>query len=208
MKINGRDVTLTSEELDLLKRLKENGVMSITKSDEDAFMWHDGDFSTQGSMINVRWFKGFDWMENDEILSVQNLLDMSKKPKTVWDLKDGDAFWLVTDCGNVCKDTWDGCYIDVGRRNQGIVFLTEEEAEFEAKRREVVTKVRKYAKLFKSGERNFYPYSNYDNDLIGFTFDCYRKSPTDYFCSIEDIKKAIDEVGEDDFKKYYLGVTE
>lgn len=208
MKINGRDVTLTSEELDLLKRLKANGVISITKSDEDAFMWHDGDFSTQGSTINVRWFKGFDWMENDETISVQMLLDMSKNPATVWDLKDGDVFWWVTKCGNAFKDTWNSCYLDVGRRSQCNVFLTEEEAVFESKRREVVAKVKKYARPFIYLEPNWYPYFNMPVKRICFSYAKTYQSAIDYFESIEDIKQAIAEVGEDNFKKYYLGVTE
>lgn len=208
MKINGRDVTLTSEELDLLKRLKANGVISIIKSDEDAFMWHDGDFSTQGSMINVRWFKGFDWMQKGESLVVGKLIDESEKPKTAWELEEGDAFWWVDSRGWVRKETWIGRDYDVNSRDQGNVFLTKEEAEFEAKRREVVTKVRKYSRPYIPKKDNYFPYysDNYKCIQISCTCDCYYDMLS--FNSYGDIHKAIDEVGEDDFKKYYLGVTE
>lgn len=208
MKINGRDVTLTSEELDLLKRLKAIDVMSIIKSDEDVFMWHDGDFSMQGSMINVRWFKGFDWMQKGETLVVGKLIDESEKPETVWDLKDGDEYWLINTLGEICKHTWYSDSIDTKCRNQGNAFLTKEEAEFEKKRREVVAKVRKYTRPFKKGEKNIYPCYDYNNDDIGFESNFFWQSLVDYFCSVDNIRKAIAEVGKDDFKKYYLGVIE
>lgn len=208
MKINGRDVTLTSEELDLLKRLKANDVMSIIKSDEDAFMWHDGDFSTQGSMINVRWFKGFDWMQKGEMLVVGKLIDESEKPKTVWKLQCGDVYWAVNTFGIIYKDTWNNTCPDIDSRNQGNVFLTKEEAEFEAKRREVVTKVKKYARPFKSKESNWCPYWRSEGNSIQYYIFETCMCNMDYFDSRELIQKAIDEVGEEDFKKYYLEVVE
>ena len=212
MKINGRDVTLTSEELDLLKRLKADGVMSITKSDEDAFIWHDGDFSTQGSMINVRWFKGFDWMQKGEMLVVGKLIDESEKPKTVWKLQCGDVYWAVNTFGIIYKDTWNNTCPDIDSRNQGNVFLTKEEAEFEAKRREVVAKVRKYTRPYILNELNCFPCYDHRYDQrveeICVDFDLGYQESCLYFDSESDIKKAIKEVGEEDFKKYYLGVTE
>ena len=208
MKINDRDVTLTSEELDLLKMLKAIDVMSITKSDEDVLMWHDRDFLTQGSMINVRWFKGFDWMQKGEMLVVGKLIDESEKPATVWDLKVGDAYWWVSTLGEICKDVWNGACFNIECRSQGNAFLTEKEAEFEAKRREVVAKVRKYARPYIPNKDNYFPYydGNYKCIQISCTCDCYYDMLS--FNSYGDIHKAIDEVGEDDFKKYYLGVTE
>lgn len=208
MKINGRDVTLTDEELNLLERLKANGVISITKSDENVIMWHDGDFSLQGSTINVRWFKGFDWMENGETMYVQMLLDMSKKTKTVWDLKDGDTYYFVDVYGDVWDSAWHDERIQTHRRSQGNMFLTKEEAEFEAKRREVVTKVRKYTRPFKSNEFNWCPYWRSEGNSIQYYVFETCMCNMDYFDSKELIRKAIDEVGEDDFKKYYLGVVE
>ena len=208
MKINGRDVTLTNEELDLLKKLNVYGVIAIAKSDEDVLMWHHGYFSSQVSKINVRWFKGFDWIENDETIPVQMLLEMSKKPKTVWDLEDGDVFWAVNSRGHVYRDTWAGGDFDLECRNQGNVFLTEEEAEFESKRREVVTKVRKYARPFNHGGKNMTPYWSRSHESIGWNCSGYIQESQLYFESKEKFDQAIDEVGEEDFKKYYLGVTE
>lgn len=206
MKINGRDVTLTSEELDLLKRLKAIDVMSIIKSDEDVFMWHDGDFSTQGSMINVRWFKGFDWMQKGEMLVVGKLIDESEKPETVWDLKDADEYWLINTLGEICKHTWYSDSIDTKCRNQGNAFLTKEEAEFEKKRREVYAKVKKYASPFNYDRVNWAPSCN--GKRIDMSFVYAMQEAHLYFESREKIEQAIAEVGEEDFKKYYLGVTE
>lgn len=209
MKINGRDVTLTSEELDLLKRLKDNDVMSIIKSDEDTFMWNDGDFSLKGSLINVRWFKGFDWMENDETISVQKLLDMSKKPKTVWDLENGDDYWQINAYGTIYECKWNNDGLEIKCRNQGNVFLTKEEAEFEAKRRKVVTKVRKYTRPFKFGEENWTPYWSFNRESIDWnSISGYIQEAQLYFENEEKIEQAIAEVGEEDFIKYFLKVRD
>ena len=208
MKINGRDVTLTEEELDLLQRLKANGVISITKSDEDAFMWHDGDFSLRGSTINVRWFKGFDFMENDEIMDVQMLLDMSKKQKTVWDLQNGDKYDSIDSDGFLRRYRWYGSNVDCAIRSQGNAFMTREEAEFEKKRREVVTKVKKYARPFIPNGENWFPYWNCIGKSIVMSYVDVIQDAKLYFESKEKFEQAIAEVGEEDFKKYYLGVVE
>lgn len=206
MKINGRDVTLTSEELDLLKSLKDNGAMSIIKSDEDYFLLHDGDFSMQGSMINVRWFKGFDWMQKGETLVVGKLIDESEKPATVWELEDGDVYWVVNTLGEITKCTWYSDYIDTKCRNQGNAFLTKEEAKFESKRREVVAKVRTYARPFIPNEENWTLYWDCKVKIIHKYYVNTTQEARLYFESKEKIEQAIEEVGEEDFKKYYLGV--
>ena len=208
MKINGRDVTLTSEELDLLKRLKDNGVMSIAKSDEDVFIWHDGDVSTQGSMINVRWFKGFDWMQKGEMLVVGKLIYESEKPKTVWELKDGDKYDSIDSDGFIRRFRWYGSDVDYAIRLQGNAFMTKEEAEFEKKRREVYTKIKKHARPFNHGGENWTPYWSRNRESIGWNCSGYIQEAQLYFENEEQAKQAIDEVGEEDFKKYYLGVVE
>ena len=58
--------------------------------------------------------------------------------------KDGDEYWFIKDFGDVFIDSWDGCEIDMGRFNTGNVFPTKQEAELEAKRRNLLTRFKAF----------------------------------------------------------------
>lgn len=136
------------------------------------------------------------------------------KPKSIWDLKDGDTYFYLYDNGVVCSERWDDDYIDDGRRNAGNVFLTREESEFEIKSREVYTQVKRFAHEFSREEweddeiYKFYPYFNYITNNIQFGISRISKDSHLHFKSKEDIQKAIEAVGKENFIKYYLGVIE
>lgn len=136
------------------------------------------------------------------------------KPKTIWDLKDGDKYFYIDSVGGFPNMTWNNDEYDVLIRNQGNVFLTKEEAEFEKKRREVYTTVKRYAHEFSKEEWNdtkinkYYACYNYKDHSIIKGFNSHVSNSKLYFKSEEDIEKAIAAVGEEDFKKYYLGVKE
>lgn len=136
------------------------------------------------------------------------------KPKTIWDLKDGDKYFYIDSVGGFPNMTWNNDEYDVLIRNQGNVFLTKEEAEFEKKRREVYTTVKRYAHEFSKEEWNdtkinkYYACYNYKDHSIIKGFNSHVSNSKLYFKSEEDIEKAIEAVGEEYFKKYYLGVKE
>lgn len=136
------------------------------------------------------------------------------RPKTVWDLKDGDKYFYIDSVGGFPNMTWNNDEYDVLIRNQGNVFLTKEEAEFEKKRREVYTTVKRYAHEFSKEEWNdtkinkYYACYNYKDHSIIKGFNSHVSNSKLYFQSIKDIDIAIAAVGEEDFKKYYLGVKE
>lgn len=136
------------------------------------------------------------------------------KPKTIWDLKDGDKYFYIDSVGGFPNMTWNNDEYDVLIRNQGNVFLTKEEAEFEKKRREVYTTVKRYAHEFSKEEWNdtkinkYYACYNYKDHSIIKGFNSHVSNSKLYFQSIKDIDIAIAAVGEEDFKKYYLGVKE
>lgn len=155
--------------------------------------------------------KPFEFIENGEHYEIEKLLNPSHEPKkvTVWDLESGDKYWLVGHNGKAYWQIYKNSEIDLETRSQGNAFLTKEEAEFEAKRREVVTKVRKYSRPFNPNESNWVPYYGYQGvNAICICSEKYFQYGCDYFATSKDIKTAIEEVGEEDFKKYYLGVTE
>lgn len=139
-----------------------------------------------------------------------------QKPKSVWDLKEGDEYYYINMCGNVDRTTFsnDTCFADKKIIKIGNAFLTREEAEFEAERRKCE------AILLKYGTRNFMSfrdinshkyfimYNSYRNG-IGINFNqCDQSQGTIYFESVELAQKAIEEVGEDRLKKYIFNVKE
>ena len=199
------EIKLTDEEKKILEWFKDQEYTDVFRKDDyDRIAFYDGTTGTE-YITSIR--NQFYFVNVGEYYEIDKLLNPPHEPKTVWDLKKGDEFWWISLGGFVCKSEWDGDCCDVDCRSQGNTFLTQEEAEFEVTRREVVTMVRKYTRPFKKEERNFYPYYVYVNGAIHFNAD-YCVLPIDYFATEDDIQKAIDEVGEEDFKKYYLGVTE
>ena len=201
------EIKLTDEEKKILEWFKWQGYTHVGRTIHDGFV--EVIDEVNDILCNLKPMrKPFEFINSDERYEIEKLLNPPHEPKTVCELEDGDAFWCVNPRGFIDKSRWVNIDFDAELRSQGNVFLTEEEAEFEAKRREVVTKVRKYARPFRKIKANFYPYYGYEKDVIDFYFTNYHKSAMDYFSSIEEIKKAIAEVGEEDFKKYYLGVVE
>lgn len=92
--------------------------------------------------------------------------------------------------------------------------MTRKEIEFEKRKREVYTQVKIFAHDFSREEwkdrsiYKFYPYYDCEDEALRISFDTFLIDNRLYFKSREDIKKAIEAVGEKDFIKYYLGVKE
>lgn len=202
------EITLSDNEKAILEWFKGQWFTHVGRTTQYGFMEvFDENNNIRCNLKPMR--KPFEFIEKGERYEIEKLLNPSHEPTTVWDLEKGDAYWWVSTLGEICKDVWNGACFNIECRSQGNAFLTKEEAEFESKRREVVTKVRKYTRPFNRDELNFYPYYAYcDVNKICVDYDQFGQFSCDYFASKEDIAKAIDEVGEEDFKKYYLGVTE
>lgn len=137
-----------------------------------------------------------------------------KGPKTVYDLKYGDEYFFLTESGIVQGGIWDNDDSDFDRERLGNTFLTREDAEFAKERLKVIAELKKYAKEFSDEEWMNKDLRKY---FIGFEykfggFSCYianlRRRSEIYFESIQKANEAIEAVGEDRIKKYYLGVKE
>ena len=137
-----------------------------------------------------------------------------KMPKTVYDLKYGDEYFFLTESGIVQGGIWRDDMISLSILSIGNMFLTEEDAEFAIERLNVIAELKKYAKEFSDEEWM-------DKDLpkyhIGFEYGCrglscyialWIRRLDLYFESEEKAQEAIEAVGEDRVKKYYLGVKE
>ena len=156
--------------------------------------------------------KQYDELTAEEKAVLEKLLDWyqsekEKKPKTVWDLKNEDWFYILDDYGSINEEEFDST-VHMPIIEQGNAFMTKEEAEFEKKRREVVAKVRKYARPFIPNGENWFPYCNCFVKRIVMGYVDVIQDAELYFESKEKARQAIAEVGTDDFKKYYFGVVE
>lgn len=202
------EITLTDNEKAILEWIKWQCYTHVGRTAQYGFVEvFDENNDIQINLRPMR--KPFEFIEKGERYEIEKLLNPPHEPKTVWDLKEGDAYYLITPRGFITESLWENVDFDFECRSRGNVFLTKEEAEFESKRREVVTKVRKYSRPFNPNESNWVPYYGYQGvNAICICSEKYFQYGCDYFATSKDIKTAIEEVGEEDFKKYYLGVTE
>ena len=132
------------------------------------------------------------------------------EPKTVWDLKDGDKYYLISHYGKVERITWNDDEFDLRRREYGNAFLTREEAEFELEYLKCEAIMLKYGRrTFKYGKHNYFIVI-FDKRMIiesAFNLHIYYQG-TIYFDTEELTQKAIDEIGEERLKKYIFRVEE
>lgn len=132
------------------------------------------------------------------------------KPKTVWDLKDGDEYWHISTINNNNYATWNGNAWDLAIRENGNAFLTYDEAKFELERRKCESIMLKYGRrLFKYNQNNYLiRFNNNDEKVeVGF-WSVYQFQGSIYFDTKELAQKAIDEIGEERLKKYVFRVEE
>ena len=148
------------------------------------------------------------------VKSEEELEPYVEKPKSVWDLKEGDTYYVInTFNGKIYKDTFcDNGYYLGKKRELGDLFLTKKEAETEVERRKIEAKMislggtRKINELKSNivytiqmhfGLKYVYVRSfDIKQAPIGVIFFNYRKQAI----------KALETIGEDRIKKYIFGV--
>lgn len=138
-----------------------------------------------------------------------------EKPKSVWDLKDSDTYYVIDyDVMNVRSVMFLDDTDDINYRELGNCFLTKEEAEFEVERRKVETDMLRLGgrREFKNGENNYYIVcdfnSNYDIYVFNSKSDGFAQMMI-YFDSAKECRNAIEKIGEDRIKRYIfkLGIS-
>ena len=134
-----------------------------------------------------------------------------RKPKTVWDLKEGYEYYYIDYYGEIKSVFNECCDEDLSIIEIGNAFLTREEAELEVERRKCEAILLKYGtRDIRSldDDTNKY-YIIFDNSVDKIIFPCcnYMQSQgTIHFESKELARKAIDEVTEERLKKYVFNV--
>lgn len=159
-----------------------------------------------------KYFYNVEWEHDDYLDEIhEDLLEpYIEKPKTVWDLKKGDTYYVIGGNGEVMNAIWANIYIDKDCRKNGNVFLTKEEAEFEVERRKVETEMLRLGgrRNFKKGESNWYIRYNFYTDSLNVDYNMYDSYGQGiiYFDSEEKAKEIIKTISEDKIIKYIFGV--
>lgn len=134
------------------------------------------------------------------------------KPKTVWDLKNGDKCYWLSATNSILTHKWNNDIYDKSQRDIGLITLTKEELEFKLESIKVYEELKRYAKEFTDEEwkdvttPKFEIYFDYRIKKIEIDDFGTLKCNQLYFESADKAKEAITSVGEERVKKYYLGV--
>lgn len=79
--------------------------------------------------------------EIEELKARVEALEEDEKPKTVWDLKKGDTYYLLDAVGLLYDRRWDNGPYDNDARKQGNVFLSAEAARDADRARKLISAI-------------------------------------------------------------------
>ena len=148
--------------------------------------------------------------------SFDDFLKRKSLVKDAWEMKCpyecGDNHYFLQSSGDVFSDSWDGIEADNKYFSQGNIFLTEEAAELEAKRRNLLTRFRAFRDEcngdwepdWKNAYENKLFICKVDSKLevyvssIGNSFAMFG-----YFKNSEDAERAIELFG-DEIKELFM----
>lgn len=137
-----------------------------------------------------------------------------KKTNKNWKPKEGDTIFYISSTGNVISDTFMPCLpSDNNKVLFNNVFKTAEEAENMVEKIKIINKLRELSNIKfndTSDEAHYVIVYDVEANEITFNVSYYCKAlPFNiYFATIEDCKKAIETIGEDNLKKYYFDIEE
>lgn len=141
---------------------------------------------------------------------------MEEKIKTILEkkedeLKTGDRYWAVSSSGAIVDYLWDNDLIDKNVLEQGGVFKTQEEAEFEVEKRKVLHELKKLSRPFKCFEDNYMIslYHDYNTSAsVIWSWSNQHQYGNYHFDTVEEVKQSIEKIGENRIKKYLFNVED
>ena len=135
-----------------------------------------------------------------------------EKPKSVFDLKEGDTYYSIYGNGNVSSEKkWFDDDYENNYREIGNCFLTKEEAETEVERRKIEVKMLRLGgrRNIKICNDNYYiTYDHKTRNLAYLNRNWMHSQGIIFFDTYVDVDKAVKAIGEDRIKKYIFGVEE
>lgn len=134
-----------------------------------------------------------------------------------WEPQMHEEYWFVCAAGTVDQSSWENWETDRGRRSIGNIFKTKEEAEFFAEKLHVYNELRKFTepktRPWDLRTRHYYIACECDESgnfmhVTSSYWVCTNKGAELYFESEERAQEAINAVGADRVKKYYLNIDD
>ena len=120
-------------------------------------------------------------------------------------------YWCILG-GKVCDGMWIDGEEDEKRLSIGNAFHTKEEAEFALEKLKVIHELKQFAEpkniVWNFNEYHHIIYYDYISNEIGYSCSSIMKFSDTTFATEEMARKAVEAVGEDRIKKYYLEVEE
>ncbi|WP_317313218.1 hypothetical protein [Absicoccus porci] len=174
----------------------------------------NGDVSTVINVNHYYFDKDEYWynIEKDETIRLKpesKLEPYIEKPKSVWDLKEGDTYYSIYGDGNVSSEKkWFDDDYENNYRKIGNVFLTKEEAEFECERRKIETEMIRLGgrRKFNRGKDNYFIMYTRIEGLDYVNYQSMHEQGVIYFDSELDAINAVKTIGKDRIKKYIFRV--
>lgn len=137
----------------------------------------------------------------------------NRKHKTIYNLRDGDKYWVVGCNGAINGYTFLNGYTDEKIISIGSAFLTEEEAKYEVKCREIYTQLKKYSYDFSYEEwhdnslKKYYLKYVIDGNVY-IDYENWHYYGGLCFKTVTDAQLAINEIGKENIIKYYFRVKD
>lgn len=167
-------------------------------------------------------------MENNITVNMENLSEEEREQlmkliqksngfkSKMWKPNYGRKYFYINDCGAIINSKWYDDVIDTYRYEIGNCFKTKEETEFALEKLKVEAELRRFAEENNECEIDWTDRKqnkwlicyNYDSKNIDTGYDDTLRTHYIYFSSKEIAKQAIDYIGEERLKKYYLGIED
>lgn len=189
--------------------LKKGGLISRDKKSGLAFGIVNGRlvaFKNGVKLEPEEMFKGYesDLLANDwEYVTYKS---------DVWKPNDGDGYYYICSTGSISYDTFSETWSqDIWRRKLYNAFKTEEESKKMIEKIKIINRLRELSNINFGNDISKVKYSiGYDIDSKKVCSNINRYTRTIpfevYFETATDCQNAIDEIGEENLKKYYFEV--
>ena len=121
-----------------------------------------------------------------------------KKPKTIYDIKKGDPYFILNINGDILEGVWDDYETEKAYRSMGFAFLTEEEAEIRKKMLLIEEELIRLGgrREFKAGRDNYNLGLCATNKSIIYGTSSTYMGYGVYFDTREQAKEAVEQIGE------------
>lgn len=166
-------------------------------------------------------------MENNITVNMENLSEEEREQlmkiikksngckRKVWKPECNKKYWIINGF-RVVDSSWYNDNVDYGCYEIGNCFKTEKEAKFALEKLKVEAELRRFAEENNECEidwtdkkhEKWFMYYNCDMKKIDIIYNTVLKTHCIYFSSKKIAKQAIDYIGEERLKKYYLGIED